>query len=638
MFPYKRLNEIFEILKQSKYTSPKELASRFAVTDRTIRNDIQEINTILENHGAVINLKRKHGYYIHITNQVYYQSLLDILDQTIVNSIELDSSWDRIHYILYMLLSSDDYISLSAIINTVFISRNTLNNYIKEIKNILENYHLEYISKPNSGIKIIGSENDKRKCMMEHIFTKDIENHLIDFTQNERALFHDIDLDCLRQITLSKLDEYNVKTSDYHAKNLMIHLALMISRVRSNHYINTVEIKTNPSILKISDSLCKEIETQFDIIISKGEKIYIYLHLISNTHMEAMDIDDEWLHSSITKVLEIIHENYNFDLRQDVVLKEDLFRHMKSIFTSKSFGLDTRNPLLNTIKNNYPLPFEVALTALSKVYQSPPFILNEEDVGYISVHIGAAIERYFAQNLDKKNVILVCGSGQATTRMLETRLNLYFPNKIHIAGFSSYNEYHSYTKQDLEHIDFAISTVPLNNDILPSITVNFALKKEDIESISKFLNCFHTKEQTLQSAFFDRNLFFKFKEVSSKENLLRIMSNKLLEYNIVYDDFLSSVLERESLGNTNMNEIFALAHPMKLRAKDTKVAVAILEKPLLWHENESVQIIFLLAIKPGIPKDLEHLYDNFIEIVNDSKLQQKIIAADNYDEFISLLK
>lgn len=637
MFSYGRLNEIFNYIRKHDYISSERLASRFDVTDRTIRNDIQEINSVLEEYGAAIKLKRKFGYYVEVSDDKGFLKFLGQLEEVSKNGLELESSKDRIKYILSLLLESGDYIRLDEIMERVFISKNTLNNYIKAIKKIVEKYNLEYISKPNAGIKIIGAEDDKRKCIMDNIITYDFDNYITGFTKEERALFSEIDLDYLKKITLSQLNRRNIETSDYNIKNLIIHLALMIIRVKSNNYINILEIPTEYSIMCIVESLCKEIEEYYDIAISHGEKLYIYLHFVANTHMDVTDIDDGWLSDSIGEVLEVIFENYNFDLRNDEILLEDLFRHMKSIFTSKSFGLNIRNPLIQMIKNNYPLAFEITLTAVSKVFCKQPFVLNEEDVGYVSVHIGAAIERYFTKRLEKKNVILVCGSGQATTRMLEARLNLYFPDKINIVKSLSYNEYNNYRGKDFNKIDFIISTIPLESKIIPSITVNFSLKNKDIESISRFLNIMYVRKENRKLAFFDEELFIRLEEVSGKEELLKILYEKLKDKEIVDDNFIDSVLERERLGQTNMNDIFALAHPMKLCAKETKVAVAILDKPVLWNKDETVQIVFLLAIKQGVQKDIEHLYDSFIEIVNDTKQQQKILDSKDYKEFISAI-
>lgn len=460
--------------------------------------------------------------------------------------------------------------------------------------------------------------------------------NIITFTARERALFPAVDLDYLQQITFSQLDAFGIRISDYNMKNLIIHFALMICRIRTENYMTPMNIQTDSVIMSVVDQLCEEMEEHYNITVSKGEKVYIYLHLISNTHMDAMKIDDTWLSSSIQAVLEIIYKNYHFDLREDSILIEDLFRHMKSIFTSKSFGLETRNPLLNTIKNNYPLAFEISLTALSKIFTNSPYTLTEEDIGYISVHIGAAIERYYASHTSKKNVLLLCSSGQATARMLETRLKLFFPDKINIMGICSYNEYCNYTEDDTKNIDFVISTIPLEYHLLPSIVVDFSLKNKDIESISRFLNQIGMKDR--RTDFFDASLFFKIEKKIAKDELLQMMCERLQKQDVVEEDFFSLVLEREKLGNTNMSDVFALAHPMKVCAKKTKVAVALLSEPVSWNEEESVQIVFLLAISPGVQKDIEHLYDTFIDIVNDSKLQQKIVHANTFSEFISILE
>lgn len=634
MFPYERLNEIFALLQKNNYTSAKELAARFDITDRTIRADIQKINAVLGTHGAGIYLKRKRGYYIDVYNCAAYEQFTKSFTEP--DAASLDTSKDRIRYILHLLLSSDSYTSLAQIMNTVFISKNTLNNYLREIKKILDQYQLEYVSRPNSGIKIIGEEKSKRRCILNQIILEQFNFNMVGFTKNERLMFKNINLDSLKKMALTHLDAGGIRISDFNIRNLIIHLALMITRIQSEHYITSMDLKLEPSILEIVNRLCEDIENNYDIAVSRGERMNVYLHLISNAHIETADIDDEWLTSHIRIMLNNIYENYHFDLRQDAVLTQDLFRHMKSVFTNKFFSLDTRNPLLNTIKSNYPLAFEVTLTTLTDALKDAPFQLTEEDIGYISVHIGAAIERYFARHLAPKNVLLLCGSGQATTRMLETQLYLYFPGRINIVGFCSYNEYCHYTEHDVENIDFVISTIPLEQGRIPSITVNFSMKNKDVETISRFLIQIGAMDSNL-SEFFDRNLFFLRKRVTGKEELLQMMCRELSKEGVADEQFFDLVMERENLGNTNMDEAFALAHPMKLCASSTKAAVTILEEPVHWNKKDSVRIVFLLAVKPGVQKGIEHLYDIFIELVSNITLQQKIIHARDYDEFISLL-
>lgn len=638
VFPYKRLNEIFDYVRQNNIVSAKQLSSLLNITDRTIRSDIQTINDVLEKNGAQIKLKRKAGYYIEINDHKVYQEFLNTLKQTETNNLELDSSQDRIKYLLNLLLYSDQYITLDDLADDIYVSKNTLQNYIKTLKSIFSKYNLEYISKTNIGVKVIGNEDDKRKCLVENVLSYNFQNYVTGFTKDEYTLFEGIDLDLLKQIISNKLKLAHIKTSDFNFKNLIIHFALMISRIQYDCYINTNNtIKIDENYANFINDISTEIENNFNITISEGEKKYIYCHLVANTKLNDLTTNDNQIKELVKDLLNNIYLDYNFDLRNDEILLHDLFFHFKSILNTKSFSLNKRNPLLNTIKTNFPLAFDITLTCTSKIFNTPPYILTENEVGYISLHIGAAIERCFSGSLQNKSVILVCGSGQATTRMLEARLNVFFKDKITIVRKASYNEFINYTKRELMNIDFVISTIPLKSDYIPTITVDFALNNQDIEAISRFLTSISLDKTKKSSKFFDKNLFLHLNSIESKEELLKQMCHLMEKQHIVDPNYFDCVMERENLAKTNMNDVFALPHPMRLCAKNTKVAVAIIDKPLTWYKQDTVQIVFLLAIKQGDQTDIEHLYDIFIEIVNNTKLQQNIIHCHNYDSFINCI-
>lgn len=637
MFQHKRLNMMFNHIRKNEYTPVSSLQSLLNITDRTIRNDILEINDTLSAYGALVKLKRNYGYYIEITDDEKYSDFLKTFEHSDDKKMNIDTSEERIKYILNELLSSEDYVSMDELSETVFISKNTLNKYIKIIKNIVNKYDLEYITKPSSGVKIIGSEDRIRKLYVEYILSANFNEYVTSFTKEERSIFSNIDLDWLRKITIDQLNSHFVKTSDYNMKNIIIHLALMTTRVLGNHYINLYNITPDSSIMGLINGLCREIEGKYDIILSQSEKNYMYLQLIANTHLDITYIDDEKLRDSINQMLEVIYTDFNFDLRNDEILCADLFRHLKSIFTSKLYDLNSNNPLLETIKTNYPLEYEITLTAIAKTFVFEPYVLKEDDVGYVSVYIGAAIERCYYKSQKKKNVILVCGSGHATTRMLETRLNIVFPDKINIVKCLSYNEYSSYTKEDVEDIDFVITTITLDNNLLPSVMVDFALNNKDVESINRHLSKMLHKRLQMFEHFFDKDLFMRLKGNTTKEDVIRTMYQKTYDKGIVDERFIDSVLKREEIGKTNMNDVFALPHPMELCATDTKVVVALLDNPINWNESNMIQIVFMLVIKQGEQTDFEHLYDIFIEIISDSKLQQKIINSQTYEEFMDVL-
>ena len=628
MFSSSRLEEIFIQISKNEFTTIKELTNSFHVTDRTIRTDIQAINLEIAKYECEILLKRKSGYYLMSYNKDKFKELQNQIEKQ-TNVLTFNSLDDRIKYILQKLLYSQDYVILDDLANEVFVSRNTLQNYIKPIKETLETYNLIYVSKPNLGVKVFGNEKDKRECLLNEILCKDTPTYIIGFTKEEQMLFRDIDLFEIQTLVNQLLNKHDIHASDYDRKNLIMHCALMISRVKTENYIPfDVQFPIQDDIYELIEQLCIQLENKFDIQITSGEKQYIYLHIASNTHMNIYSVNTVKLQNQITKLLEVIYEEYNFDLRQDAILKKDLFNHFSSILSSKNIYMNKKNPLLNTIKTNFPLPFEITLTSTAKVFSEA---LTEDEIGYISLHIGAAIERCFTSMYQKKRVVLVCGSGIATTRMLEARLQTFFNSKIVIVNKISYAEFMHY---DFANIDFVISTIPIQSDNIPVEIVDFTLKNTDIEKISKRLSHMD-KKANFVTKFFDKQLFLHKSNAVTKEDVLKELAHLLENQNIVSDTFIHSVLKRESIACTNLNDIFAIPHPMEACSNETKVAVAILDQSVEWNDkHEEVQIIFMISIKQGEQKQFEHLYDLFIEIVGNTKLQQDIVHSKSFEEFL----
>lgn len=628
MFSSSRLEEIFIQISKNEFTTIKELTNSFHVTDRTIRTDIQAINLEIAKYECEILLKRKSGYYLMSYNKDKFKELQNQIEKQ-TNVLTFNSLDDRIKYILQKLLYSQDYVILDDLANEVFVSRNTLQNYIKPIKETLETYNLIYVSKPNLGVKVFGNEKDKRECLLNEILCKDTPTYIIGFTKEEQMLFRDIDLFEIQTLVNQLLNKHDIHASDYDRKNLIMHCALMISRVKTENYIPfDVQFPIQDDIYELIEQLCIQLENKFDIQITSGEKQYIYLHIASNTHMNIYSVNTVKLQNQITKLLEVIYEEYNFDLRQDAILKKDLFNHFSSILSSKNIYMNKKNPLLNTIKTNFPLPFEITLTSTAKVFSEA---LTEDEIGYISLHIGAAIERCFTSMYQKKRVVLVCGSGISTTRMLEARLQTFFNSKIVIVNKISYAEFMHY---DFANIDFVISTIPIQSDNIPVEIVDFTLKNTDIEKISKRLSHMD-KKANFVTKFFDKQLFLHKSNAVTKEDVLKELAHLLENQNIVSDTFIHSVLKRESIACTNLNDIFAIPHPMEACSNETKVAVAILDQSVEWNDkHEEVQIIFMISIKQGEQKQFEHLYNLFIEIVGNTKLQQDIVHSNSFEEFL----
>lgn len=638
MFPYQRLQDIFQFIYYNDIALPAKLASNLNISVRTLRSDISLLNDILADHGAAVLLKRGEGYYIEVRNTETFSAFVHSLTSQSAPTLGLETTESRIRYLISILLLSDDYLTLDYMADTVFVSTATLQNYLKNIYKILEDYDLDYILRPDRGVKVVGDEKNKRSCMIDNLLHFHNKEYTSDFTNEEQFLFQSIDLDELKKIISDVFLLANIGITDMNLKRLTIHTALMYLRIKNEQYITFKKAYTiDPAFEDLLTTIVRILEDRYQIYISDGEKEYLYVHIISNADCNILDISDSNVDALLTRLLDCIYQDYSFDLRDDPILMEDLSKHMKSILSTKSLSLEKKNPLINTIRNNFPLPFEITLTCIRKAFIDLPFSLTEDDAGYIALHIGAAIERCFSGKYEAKNIILVSDGSHATARILEARLQNYYSNKINIQMICSCSQMESLPDEQLSEVDFIISTAPLKRNDRPVVIVDFALKKQDIEAISRMLNSMAQSKWKKTVQFFDETLFIKRKSAKDKDSLLAELCSLLQNQNIIKQDFLPSVIDREGIAKTNINEVFALPHAMKQCAKQTKVAVALLEEPVKWHKEETVQIIFLLATKQNEQANIEHLYDIVVEIVNNTSLQKRILKCDSYESFIEIL-
>lgn len=631
MFPYRRLYDILIYLNNRSEPIPlEELVDYFHISEKTLRNDIQCINDILVHHGGRVERMRKKGYYIITLDSSRYHEFLDNNKEQ-SKSDDLDNAQKRITFMLQYLIFRDDYITQDELAEMMYVSRNTILNYIKSIKIMIEEYRLQLESKTNLGIRILGDEESKRCCFMELIISHDLQNITYGFTKEEEQIFEGINLYALEHIILEYSRFHEVEFSDFNLRNMVLHFALLISRIKADCPLTLDGTYEQEYDL---DPLLASIEDYFQIEIPDGEIKYIYSHFMANAKTSYNYAQNEhYLTSIIDQLLHKIYSTYNFDLRNDHLLRDDLTHHFQSILNTKRYQMNKRNPLLNTIKSNYPLAYDVTLTSIHEVLKDESYQLTDDEVGYVSLHIGAAIERCFNAQIKKKSIILVCGSGYATSRMLEAKLNNIFRDKLNIVGRYSY---HEYQQMKLNQIDFVISTVPIEQKTSPVVLVDFSLPNHDVEVIAKMIAVDQMSKNKIDS-FFEEDLFVYQDKPCDKHVLLQNLCTLLEKKDYVPEGFKASVLKRESIAATNMDEILAIPHPMEALSMRTKVAVAILNEPMCWNEKSSVRIVFLLAISKNEQHNTEYLYDTFIQIMNHTQMQNQLLHATSFLHFMDIL-
>ncbi len=631
MFSYNRLQEIFTFLASQKGPiSPEELARKFHISKRTLRNDIRILNEELAPWNAKILMKRGNGYTLEISED----SLILLQNDTTPDG-SLDSVDKRINHIIIYMLYSDDFKTQDDLANEVFVSINTIISYLKTVRLILQKYDLTLKNKPNVGYKIEGSEMNKRNCIID-LVTSNYNAYVSKFSNEQQALLKDLEFEQIQELVTDFNKKNGMHFSDYNLRNLILHIALSVSRIQADQNMESHDFSVDSQTQNLLSPLIECIESTFHTRFSESEKNYIYSHYISNTN-ELLNnhANIDYVHQIVSSIINMIYELYHFDLRSDYILERDLNHHLQSILNTHYLDLHKKNPLLNTIKNNYILSYEVTETVIKQVFKNEPFDLSDDEIGYISLHIGAAIERYFdLRNSKHKKVMILYDNGYATGSFLSAKISKLFSNNIDIIKVAPSNELED---MDLESVDCIISTVPLSNTKIPCVTVEMPLLRKDIENITRALTMSNMHPVDQIQNFFDPKLFVH-THVHNKKEIIHILCELLRNAGYVDERFEKSVFERENKVSTVMDGVIAIPHPLEMCSLKSKIAIGILDEPIHWSGKDTAQIILMLGLSDESKKDIEKLYDTFVEMMHNPQLQSLLLKTENLNDFLQILK
>ncbi|HAZ37849.1 MAG TPA: PTS sugar transporter, partial [Clostridiaceae bacterium] len=78
-------------------------------------------------------------------------------------------------------------------------------------------------------------------------------------------------------------------------------------------------------------------------------------------------------------------------------------------------------------------------------------------------------------------------------------------------------------------------------------------------------------------------------------------------------------------------------HPMKLDTSETFLTICTLKNPIQWDEQRKVQFVCLLNIRKGYTGDLNQVYQQLIDIIENKTMMQKLIECNLPEELIQLM-
>lgn len=624
--PTKRLKDIlFSLLKSLKPITISDLANKLNVSNRTIRSDLNKLAEWGLNRNLNLIKKTGVGVWLEIDDLRRRQFLQSL--GRVNNYTEQLSPYQREQYILRLLLQFDSKYTAQSLAEELYVSRATVYKDLKEVEKWLVKYNLTLERERNYILNIKGQESDWRKAVADLLARlknnqklNDILAESDDFSPDSRfdnqtyhqinSLLGDIRLEKIESI-LSELEKsLDFVFTDEAFIGLVIHIAISFERLKKGKDIKMnqeqLESLKNKTEFKVAELIAQKLQTELGIIIPTAEIGYISLHILGSKlkqDINSVRVDDV-LKNSDDQVIMIARdiiitaeEVLSIDLSKDKQLLLGLVLHLRSTINRLKYGMSLRNPLLSQIKSNYPAIYGAAW-ATSVIFEEHLGVkIEEEEIGYLAIHLGAALERIN----NKIKAIVVCGSGIGTSQLAATKLASRLLN-LEIVDLLAV---HELKQENLQGIDIIITTVPLQEFNDNIVQVSPLITDNDINLIkTKVNNLLTVKKQNILNIkydkideLFDNDLIFINLNINSKVEIIKFLSNKLLIKDRVDEFFVESVLEREEFTSTRMAMGVAIPHGTEERhILKSAIAVATLARPVEWGDG-FVKIIFLLALK-----------------------------------------
>ncbi|WP_428910850.1 BglG family transcription antiterminator [Niallia sp. Krafla_26] len=627
----KRYMDLFQHLKEDQYQTALYLAEKIETSDKTARVLLNELNDILEESGAHIEVKHGQGYRLQIKNHKKFEKFKRSLSKEYQEKIP-NTPEERVQFLKEYLLNQTGYCKLDQLSELLYISRKTITNDLKKVEEDFDKYNIKLI-RTNHGIKVQGEEFDLRLCQASCLAMK---YGSISLNEEEKQQMDDIAL-CVNPI----LQEHQFRMSDVALQNLLIHIFVSIERIKEEHEIvlNDEQLGsltlTFETELIIANEIAEKLEQRISVSFNKSEIKYLAIHLAGKRMLDGNKSGKNLVISGridqlVTEILEKIYESFKIDFRDNLDLRMSLSQHIVPLEVRLKFDMTMKNPLLNEIKERFLFAYSIATFACGIIGQHYNKLLDENEIAYFAMSFELALQRD-KYNIRKKNILIVCSSGKGSAQLLKHQYLERFGNYINEIETC---DVHTLASRSLDNIDYIFTTVPIKAKVkVPILEVQYFLENKDAQHVFEVLTR-DTGENITQ--YYSESLFFADLDLSTKEEVLQYMCQRIQEIEDVPDDFQDAVFARERLAPTEFGNFVAIPHPSRTLSKKTFACVAILKKPIIWEKQE-VQVVFLVSIEDQPSKEIQKFYKTTSKLLIHKNYINELRKKKDFETLIRLL-
>ena len=628
------------ILNEKKLVSVDVIAKAVNSSPKTVRNELDLIEPILQDHHCL--MIKKPGQGITIEGDPYDKQQLLSYFKTSSEAGYL-SPQERQRSILTKLFAENRPLMIKELGLDYYVSRSTITKDISELNAVLSDFQLVIEYQKGEGIVIVGEESAKRKALAK----------LVPFEENKNLVYYITDENDHRsrsfvnrfeealQLDYKKVEAIVTKAeiklgyqfSTEARMNLIIHIAIAIRRTQQGNNIRLtdelVHALDHQKEYDIAFETAQEINHEFKVKLSETETYYILLHFMGakrikeelNVFNLKLSSDTPDLEELILSFIRHVQMDLNLFLESDTQLFNSLILHLKPTINRLLYGLSLDNPMFEEIKFSYPTIYQAIANHVSLFKTRFQIEMPPNEIAYLALHFAAARER----NIQPIRTLVMCASGLGTSQLIVAKLKRAF-NNLDIVDVISTMDVSQY---DEHQIDLIISTIAVQSKI-KTIVINPLLTQYDMNAIRDIVEGKKILPDSKVSITKD-DIHLNV-DLRSKQEILAFLNQSLSQRKMVTEGYLKSLNDREALGPTVISSMIAIPHGDFSCVLRSCIQVLILTHPVAWIEGTEVRMILNVVSTQAEAASFIPFFSRLADHSDDLALWNRICAMKDKEE------
>ena len=494
------------------------------------------------------------------------------------------------------------------------------------------------LERHGDNFELIGDERRKRSLLSALIYEETSGTFM-----NQEVIqknFEDIDVSLLRKIILESFNQRNIYLNTFDLNNILLHFVIVIERLKHGHVISKTNFEKDSNInnknvlaYKIVQSVENALSIKFELPDFKELELIVEASVIDKSSNLHKKIKPETA-NMVTDLISYVWSNYHINLDNDN-FKDRFALHLDRLIARARQEKIQHNPIATNIKNSSPTIYECAVIIADRISQKLNITIDDNEIGYIAMHIGNAMAEQISDKQKLAAVILI-PQYYDNAAVLTRKIQKHFAQYINIKD-EIYDPIQLHARKlkidliiavDTNYVDEKISTVNISQ---------FFLKND----IQKLTIAIATKQHQLRKDIFQENLFKFFNsedfeksdEITNIDDCFDLVGSRFSKERVVDKNFKQALYNRENMSSTAFGRV-AIPHSLTMSANKSRGFIIINPRGIKWSNNNEVYLVIALAIDPDNKKLFRDVFDELSNIVTDINNVSQLVHCNSYSEFI----